>query len=61
MAERTKYQVGRYPLVFHGLCDECSRRNGDAPVELRPGREEIRASSDDGDEDPDRDLTEDYW
>jgi Fur family peroxide stress response transcriptional regulator len=31
VAERTGFRVGRYPLLFHGLCEACAsrhRRNG---------------------------------
>ena len=36
VAERTGFRVGRFPLLFHGLCEECGERhlatgNGSAP------------------------------
>ena len=51
VAERSNYRVGRYPLVFHGLCHECTKQNGHASESAKRSR---RA------DDPDRHL-EDSW
>ncbi len=33
VAHRTGYRVGRFPLLFHGVCEKCSGRAGEAPTE----------------------------
>jgi Fe2+ or Zn2+ uptake regulation protein len=69
VAERTGFRVGRYPLVFHGLCETCARANGGEPARSgnalfasRPGRERPSAENEDRpDGDLDRQLAEGLW
>jgi Fe2+ or Zn2+ uptake regulation protein len=68
VAERTKFQVGSYPLVFHGLCEKCSNGNGHAgKVSETPARSRETAGNegaprtDDDERDSDRQLAEGFW
>jgi len=73
VAQKTGFRVGRYPLLFHGLCEACSSPrlvpevpgNAEDPrASTEPaGRERTRTESDSDreDGDADRHLTEGYW
>ena len=53
VAQRSGFRIGKYPLLFHGLCAECvessARKNGAEPVPSH------------GDDDSDRHLVEGHW
>jgi len=76
VAERTKFQVGSYPLVFHGLCEKCSNGNGrvgrlpengaqtQRTLEkgaLPEGKAEHTAGLGRDERDSDRQLAEGFW